>query len=93
VETTDRLRQQFGQQLGDGRRSRHGLRAAFGRPAVGSGGAVDYLQAALRIISAIRQDEINPVTFAVKLGDWAIPGDPMYYDTRTPIFSSIISGI
>jgi endo-1,4-beta-D-glucanase Y len=52
----------------------------------GSAGPVNYFQAALRIIDAIRQDEIHPVTLAVKLGDWAIPGDPMYDDTRTSDF-------
>ncbi|TLY33131.1 MAG: hypothetical protein E6K56_01635, partial [Ignavibacteria bacterium] len=52
----------------------------------GSAGAVNYFQAALRIINAIRADEINPGTFAVKLGDWAIPGDQRYDDTRTSDF-------
>ena len=52
----------------------------------GSTGGVNYFQAALRIINAIRQDEINPATHAVKLGDWAIPGDTRYDDTRTSDF-------
>jgi endo-1,4-beta-D-glucanase Y len=52
----------------------------------GSGGTINYFQSALRIIAAIRQDEINPVTNAVKLGDWAIPTDVMYHDTRTSDF-------
>ena len=52
----------------------------------GSAGTIDYRAAALRVIAAIGQDEINPGTMAVKLGDWAIPGDVMYDDTRTSDF-------
>ncbi|MBI1805344.1 MAG: T9SS type A sorting domain-containing protein [Ignavibacteria bacterium] len=53
----------------------------------GSQGSINYLQEAVRIIDAIMQDEINPVTWSVKLGDWSTSsGTNYYYGTRTSDF-------
>lgn len=53
----------------------------------GSDGNINYLAEAIDIINAIMQDEINQVTWAVKLGDWCVPSDPAYYyGTRTSDF-------
>ncbi len=53
----------------------------------GSAGEINYRQEALKIISAIKKDEINSVTNAVKLGDWATQDDENYfYATRTSDF-------
>ena len=52
----------------------------------GSTGTINYLQKANALITAIMQDEINPITFTTKLGDWANSTDPMYYDTRCSDF-------
>ena len=45
----------------------------------GSDGEINYLQEAQKIIQAIMQDEINPETYAVKLGDWCSDDDTTYY--------------
>jgi endoglucanase len=53
----------------------------------GSEGDINYLAEAETIIDAIMQDEINPDTRTVKLGDWSDSGDPDYYfGTRTSDF-------
>jgi endoglucanase len=53
----------------------------------GSEGTIKYLAEAKNIISAIMQDEINPDTRTVKLGDWSNAEDPdYYYGTRTSDF-------
>jgi len=53
----------------------------------GSEGNINYLVEARTIINAIMQDEINPDTWAVKLGDWCNSSDPdYYYGTRSSDF-------
>lgn len=53
----------------------------------GSEGDINYLAEAITMINAIMQDEINPVTWTVKLGDWCGSDDPdYYYGTRTSDF-------
>jgi endo-1,4-beta-D-glucanase Y len=53
----------------------------------GSDEDINYLAEAKTMINAIMQDEINPVTWTVKLGDWSNSGDPdYYYGTRTSDF-------
>lgn len=53
----------------------------------GSNGEINYLAEAKKIINAIMQDEINPNTWTVKLGDWSGSDDPnYYYGTRTSDF-------
>jgi endo-1,4-beta-D-glucanase Y len=53
----------------------------------GSEGNINYLQQAQRIIDAIMQDEINPSTSTVKLGDWSNSSSPnFYYGTRSSDF-------
>jgi hypothetical protein len=45
----------------------------------GSESEINYLAEAKAIISAIMQDEINRVTWTVKLGDWCNSDDPVNY--------------
>jgi hypothetical protein len=53
----------------------------------GSDGDINYLEDAKQIIAAILQDEVNPETYTVKLGDWANSSEPSYYySTRTSDF-------
>jgi endo-1,4-beta-D-glucanase Y len=53
----------------------------------GSDGEIDYLAEARTIINAIMEDEINPYTRTVKLGDWSNSSDPgYYYGTRSSDF-------
>ncbi len=53
----------------------------------GNNGEIDYLAEAQSVISAIMQDEINPNTWTVKLGDWCNASDPNYfYGTRPSDF-------
>ncbi|MDO5981216.1 glycosyl hydrolase family 8 [Flavivirga spongiicola] len=52
-----------------------------------SEGDINYLQEAKTIINAIMQDEINPNTSTVKLGDWSKSNNPsFYYGTRSSDF-------
>jgi endoglucanase len=53
----------------------------------GSDGEINYLEEAKKIIAAIMQDEVNPETYTIKLGDWAGNLEPSYYySTRTSDF-------
>jgi endoglucanase len=53
----------------------------------GSEGNINYLSEAKTIITAIMQDEINPNTWTVKLGDWSNTSETnYYYGTRTSDF-------
>ena len=53
----------------------------------GSTGEVNYLSEAKSMINSIMQDEINPNTQAVKLGDWCTSEEPeFYYGTRSSDF-------
>jgi endoglucanase len=53
----------------------------------GSDGRINYLSEAKIIIDAVMQDEINPTTLAIKLGDWCDSSSPdFYYGTRTSDF-------
>ena len=53
----------------------------------GSDGDINYQQAAINIIQAIMQDEINQETWTVKLGDWSDSSNAnYYYGTRTSDF-------
>ncbi|MEJ2033699.1 MAG: glycosyl hydrolase family 8 [Deltaproteobacteria bacterium] len=49
----------------------------------GSGGAVNYLSEAQKIIKDIMHYDINPFTRAPKLGNWAFPEDHEYFATRS----------
>ena len=49
----------------------------------GSNGTVNYFSEAETMINAIIADDVNPITWSVKLGDWATSGSPnFYYATR-----------
>ncbi len=53
----------------------------------GSTGTTNYLTEAKTLLTAIMQDDINPSTWTVKLGDWAKPAEPnFYYGTRSSDF-------
>jgi len=53
----------------------------------GSSGEINYISEAQNLINAIMQDEINPETWTVKLGDWSTSNDPnFYYSTRPSDF-------
>jgi len=53
----------------------------------GSNGTINYLAEGQILINAIMQDEINPDTWAVKLGDWSNSSDSNYfYGTRPSDF-------
>ena len=50
----------------------------------GSAGAIDYRQAALEVIAALRTSVVNEKNHALLLGDWVSAGDARRYDaTRT----------
>lgn len=50
----------------------------------GSGGTIDYLAEARRVIAAIRRSNVNPTTRLVNLGDWVGTDTPKhYYATRS----------
>jgi endo-1,4-beta-D-glucanase Y len=52
----------------------------------GSGGAINYLAAAGKIIDAIRAGDVDSSAHWILLGDWAAPGDDQYDATRTSDF-------
>lgn len=53
----------------------------------GSNSGINYFSEAQIIIEAIMQDEINPNTWSVKLGDWSNVNNPNYfYGTRPSDF-------
>ncbi len=53
----------------------------------GSAGAIDYRGAALNVINAILQHEVNPETMTLTLGDWVTADDSgTYYATRSSDF-------
>lgn len=54
----------------------------------GSGGAINYRAAAVRMIEAgVLRGDINPVNYHPTFGDWVKPNDPTYYyATRTSDF-------
>jgi hypothetical protein len=53
----------------------------------GSDGDINYLEEGKKIIAAIMQDDVNPETYTIKLGDWADSSEPSYYySTRTSDF-------
>lgn len=53
----------------------------------GSQGAVDYLAEALEMIEAIRQHDVDASACYALLGDWADPGDALWYEaTRSSDF-------
>jgi hypothetical protein len=52
----------------------------------GSGGPIPYRQAALEIIRAIREQEINPITYSVLLSNETVPRSRDFFDTRTSDF-------
>ncbi|MFF8275988.1 glycosyl hydrolase family 8 [Streptomyces lateritius] len=49
----------------------------------GSAGTYNYKDLAVKHINAIKQDEVNPATNLLKLGDWSGSGDQYYYISRT----------
>ncbi len=44
----------------------------------GSAGAINYKQAALRVIAALKEQTLNPTTHTIMLGDWVSPTDAKY---------------
>ena len=52
----------------------------------GSDGEIDYRAAALALIAAIKQDEINRTAWSVKLGDWSGAGEKHFFGTRPSDF-------
>jgi len=53
----------------------------------GSDGDINYFEEGKKIIAAIMQDDVNPETYTIKLGDWADSSEPsFYYSTRTSDF-------
>ena len=52
----------------------------------GSGGAINYRDAADKILNAIRNAEVDSSAHWILLGDWATPEDDQYYATRTSDF-------
>lgn len=49
----------------------------------GSNGAIDYHEEAVRVIDAILEHEVNPITSTFLFGDWVVRGHPRYYGTRS----------
>jgi endo-1,4-beta-D-glucanase Y len=47
----------------------------------GSLGNINYAQLAIKRITAIKRDEVNPATKLMLLGDWSTPQDRDLYDT------------
>lgn len=52
----------------------------------GSKGLINYLEEAKKMIAAIYQEEINPVTFSILLSNQVQKDSKDYYDTRTSDF-------
>jgi chitodextrinase len=52
----------------------------------GSTGTYNYKQLAIRHINAIKASEINPTTNLLRLGDWSMCCDALYYTTRPSDF-------
>ncbi len=53
----------------------------------GSTGTVNYLEEAQAVIAAIKQQEVNPSTSLIQLGDFVDPAEPgFYYGTRPSDF-------
>lgn len=52
----------------------------------GSTGAINYMEEALAIINAIKQDDVNQALWIPILGDWVTPGSYEYDDTRPSDF-------
>ncbi len=53
----------------------------------GSAGSINYLQEAKRVIAAISEKEVNPLTSVLLLGGFAEPSSPAYfYGTRSSDF-------
>jgi endo-1,4-beta-D-glucanase Y len=52
----------------------------------GSTGSINYLEEAIAIINAIKQDDVNQDLWTTKLGDWVAPGTAEYDDTRPSDF-------
>jgi endo-1,4-beta-D-glucanase Y len=50
----------------------------------GSGGTVNYLAEAKKLIAAIAKSEVNATTKLTLLGDWATPDDATYYWITRP---------
>jgi endo-1,4-beta-D-glucanase Y len=50
----------------------------------GSGGNINYLAEAKRVIAAIQKSEINPTTKLPLLGDWSRPEDAVFYWITRP---------
>jgi endo-1,4-beta-D-glucanase Y len=48
----------------------------------GSAGTYDYRQLAIRHINAIKASEVNPTTHLMRLGDWSMCCDSLYWTTR-----------
>ena len=44
----------------------------------GSDGAINYKQAALQVIAALKSQTLNPTTHTLLLGDWVSPNDAKY---------------
>jgi endo-1,4-beta-D-glucanase Y len=44
----------------------------------GSDGAINYKQAALQVIAALKSQTLNPSTHTILLGDWVSPNDAKY---------------
>jgi endoglucanase len=44
----------------------------------GSDGAINYKQAALQVIAAIKSEALNPTTHTLLMGDWVSLSDPKY---------------
>jgi endo-1,4-beta-D-glucanase Y len=50
----------------------------------GSGGTINYLNEAKRVIAAIAKSEINPTTKLPLLGDWSTPDETVFYWITRP---------
>ena len=50
----------------------------------GSGGAIDYRAAALRMLGGIADEDLHPRTGLPTLGDWTSPGEPRYWRATRP---------
>lgn len=49
----------------------------------GSAGTINYLQAAVNMINAIMQSDVNQTTWTLRLGDWATSGTSQGYASAT----------
>ncbi|MBN1340517.1 MAG: T9SS type A sorting domain-containing protein [Bacteroidales bacterium] len=52
----------------------------------GSNGDINYLEEALAMINAIKQNDVNQALWIPILGDWVTPGSAEYNDTRPSDF-------